>query len=160
MVHRIYLLIIVAGVLVVVCWFGYQYYVDTQTRIATLTANNAKLQTSLESTTAAFDTYRATVEQEIEEFKAELVRQQQLNEELGTNLKAVQEANKKIAELLANTDIIKNSLADPQLSESKINEQVDLFFGAIGCASGGECLHSNSGEGNNSADGSGGNTAD
>jgi parvulin-like peptidyl-prolyl isomerase len=160
MVHRIYLLIIVAGVLGVVGWFGYQYYVDTQTRIATLTANNAKLQTSLESTTAAFDTYRATVEREIEEFKAELVRQQQLNDELGANLEAVQEANKKIAGLLANTDIIKNSLADPELSESKINEQVDLFFGAIGCASGGECLHSSSGEGNSSADGSGGNTTD
>ena len=160
MVHRIYLLIIVAGVLGVVGWFGYQYYVDTQTRIATLTANNAKLQTSLESTTAAFETYRANVAKEIEEFKAELVRQQQLNDELGSNLKAVQEANKKIAGLLANTDIIKNSLADPQLSESKINEQVDLFFGAIGCVSGGECLLPNSGEGNNSADGSGGNPTD
>jgi hypothetical protein len=86
-----------------------------------------------------------------------LVRQQALNDELGVNLKAAQEANKKIAGLLANTDIIKNSLADPKLSEEKINEEVDKFFGAIGCASGGECLLPPiSRKGNsNSTDGSG-----
>lgn len=140
MVHRIYLLIIVAGVLSVVGWFGYQYYVETQTAIRQLTANNAKLETALQTTQTSFDTYRENVEREIEEFKAELVRQQALNEELGANLQAVQEANQKIAGLLANTDIIKNSLADPNLSESMINEQVDLFFGAIGCATGGNCL--------------------
>ena len=83
---------------------------------------------------------RNKVTKEIEEFKKELVRQQELNDQLGSNLKAVQEANKKIAGLLANTDIIKNSLADPKLSEEAINEQVDLFFGAIGCVSGGDCM--------------------
>ena len=47
-------------------------------------------------------------------------------------------SNKRLR-LLANTDIIKNSLADPAMSESKINEEVYKFFRAIGCASGGEC---------------------
>lgn len=140
MLHRIYGTIIIVGILGVVGWFAYQYYVSTQNAIRQLTANNAKLETALQTTQTSFDTYRENVEREIEEFKAELVRQQQLNDELGANLKAVQEANQKIAGLLANTDIIKNSLADPNLSESMINEQVDLFFGAIGCATGGECL--------------------
>ena len=115
-----------------------QYYVETQT-IRTISLN-AKLDTALKTTTKSFETYRANVQQEIEEFKAELVKQQKLNDELGANLQKVQEANKKIAGLLANTDIIKNSLANPAMSESKINEEVDKFFGAIGCASGGECL--------------------
>jgi predicted negative regulator of RcsB-dependent stress response len=140
MLHRIYGTIIIAGILGVVGWFAYQYYVDTQTRIAQLTANNAKLETALQTTQTSFDTYRANVEQEIENFKAELARQQQLNDTLDANLKAVQEANQRIAGLLANTDIVKNSLADPTQSESKINEQVDQFFGAIGCVTGGECL--------------------
>ena len=140
MAARIYLVIIVLGVLGGVGWFGYQYYVSTQNAIKTLTANNAKLETAHKTTVAEFDAYRAGVEKEIEEFKAELLRQQQLNDELGANLKEVQEANKKIASLLANTDIIKNSLADPKASEEAINEEVDKFFGAIGCASGGECL--------------------
>jgi len=140
MAARLYLVIIVLGVLGGVGWFGYQYYVSTQNAIRTLTANNAKLETAQQTTLAEFEQYRNKVTKEIEEFKTELVRQQKLNDDLGTNLKAVQEANKKIAVLLSNTDIIKNSLADPKLSEEKINEEVDNFFGAIGCASGGECL--------------------
>tara|TARA_Y100001937_G_scaffold16405_2_gene22672 strand:- start:3429 stop:3914 length:486 start_codon:yes stop_codon:yes gene_type:complete len=161
MAARIYLVIIVLGVLGGVGWFGYQYYVSTQNAIKTLTANNAKLETAHKTTVAEFDAYRAGVEKEIEEFKAELLRQQQLNDELGANLKEVQEANKKIASLLANTDIIKNSLADPKASEEAINEEVDKFFGAIGCASGGECLLppiTRKGD-SNSTDGSG-NTGD
>ena len=144
MIQRIYLLIIVLGVLGGVGWFAYQYYVSTQTRIAVLTANNAKLETAHQTTVAEFEQYRNTVQKEIEEFKAELARQKVLNDELNTNLQKVQEANKAIAKLLANTDIIKNSLADPKASEDKINEQVDLFFGAIGCATGSACLQSNS----------------
>ena len=161
MAARIYLVIIVLGVLGGVGWFGYQYYISTQNAIKTLTANNAKLETAHKTTVAEFDAYRAGVEKEIEEFKAELLRQQQLNDELGANLKEVQEANKKIASLLANTDIIKNSLADPKASEEAINEEVDKFFGAIGCASGGECLLppiTRKGD-SNSTDGSG-NTGD
>ena len=161
MLHRIYGTIIIAGILGVVGWFAYQYYVDTQTRIAQLTANNAKLETALQTTQASFDTYRANVQQEIENFKAELARQQQLNDTLDANLKAVQEANQKIAGLLANTDIVKNSLADPTQSESKINEQVDQFFGAIGCVTGGECLlPPPSREGDSDSANSSGDTAD
>ena len=140
MLHRIYGTIIIVGILGVVGWFAYQYYVSTQNAIRQLTANNAKLETSLQTTQASFETYRTSVEKEIENFKAELVRQQELNDQLGANLQAVQEANKKIAGLLANTDIIKNSLADPTLSERAINEDVDKFFGAIDCATGGECM--------------------
>tara|TARA_S200000501_G_scaffold367901_2_gene404949 strand:- start:1169 stop:1654 length:486 start_codon:yes stop_codon:yes gene_type:complete len=159
MLARFYLVIIIVGVLGGVGWFGYQYYVNTQNAIRTLTANNAKLETAQKTTLAEFEQYRNKVTEEIEEFKAELVRQQKLNDDLGANLKSVQEANKKIANLLANTDIIKNSLADPKLSESKINEKVDEFFGAIGCASGGECLLPlPSRKGNNSTTDGGGNT--
>lgn len=161
MLHRIYGTIIIAGILGVVGWFAYQYYVDTQTRIAQLTANNAKLETALQTTQTSFDTYRENVQQEIENFKAELARQQQLNDTLDANLKAVQEANQKIAGLLANTDIVKNSLADPTQSESKINEQVDQFFGAIGCVTGGECLlPPPSREGDSDSADSSGDTAD
>ena len=144
MIQRIYLIIIILGVLSGVGWVVYQYYVGTQTKIAVLTANNAKLETAHQTTVAEFEQYRTSVQQEIEEFKAELQRQQLLNDELSNNLQKVQEANKAIAKLLANTDIIKNSLADPKASEDKINEQVDLFFGAIGCATGSNCLQSNS----------------
>ena len=161
MAARIYLVIIVLGVLGGVGWFGYQYYVSTQNAIRTLTANNATLKTAHDTTLVEFEQYQNKVKQEIQEFKAELVRQQALNDELGTNLKKVKEANRKIASLLANTDIIKNSLADPKASEEAINEEVDKFFGAIGCASGGECLLPPiSREGSSNSTDGGGNTTD
>ena len=105
--------------------------------------NNAKLETVNKQITVEFEQYRSNVEEEIEKFKEELKRQQELNNELNNNLKKVQDANKEIAKLHANTDIIKNSLADPKATEDKINEEVDLFFGAINCATGNECVQSN-----------------
>ena len=140
MIHRIYIGIILCGLLGGVGWFAYNYYVDTQTRIGVLTANNAKLETAQKQTVAEFEQYRNKVTEEIENFKAELVKQQELNNQLNTNLKKTQEANKAIAKLLADTDIIKNSLADPKASEEAINEQIDLMFGAIGCATGTDCV--------------------
>ena len=77
MAARLYLVIIVLGVLGGVGWFGYQYYASSQNAIRTLTANNAKLETAQKTTLAEFEQYRNKVTKEIEEFKAELVRQQQ-----------------------------------------------------------------------------------
>ena len=137
---RLYLTIIIVGIIGGVGWFGYKYYVDTQTRISLLTANNAKLETAQKQTAAEFEQYRLKVTEEIENFKAQLKKQQELNDELSLNLKQSVEKNEAIAKLLANTDIIKNALADPKATEDKINEEVDLFFGAINCASNSECV--------------------
>jgi len=140
---KLYAFLFIVAILSGVGYGAYYYYNDTQTRIATLRANNAKLETVNKQVTVEFDQYRDNVKKEIEDFKAELKKQQLLNNELNTNLKKVQDANKEIAKLLANTDIIKNSLADPKASEEKINEQVDLFFGAITCVTGNDCVQQN-----------------
>ena len=66
MAARIYLIIIVLGVLGGVGWIGYNYYVDTQTRIGVLTANNAKLKTAHDTTVAEFKQYQDQVTLEIE----------------------------------------------------------------------------------------------
>ena len=121
--------------------YGAKYYYDTtQETISVLRTNNAKLETVNKQVTTQFEEYRKTVQQEIEDFKAEVKKQQELNSELNTNLKKVQDANKEISKLLANTDIIKNSLADPKASEEKINEEIDVFFGDISCVTNDKCL--------------------
>ena len=121
--------------------YGAKYYYDTtQETISVLRTNNASLETVNKQVTTQFEEYRKTVEQEIENFKAEVKKQQELNNELNTNLKKVQDANKEISKLLANTDIIKNSLADPKASEEKINEEVDVFFSDISCVTDDKCL--------------------
>ena len=122
---KLYAFLFIVAILSGVGYGAYYYYNDTQTRIATLRANNAKLETVNKQVTVEFEQYRDNVKEEIEKFKEE------------------QDANKEIAKLLANTDIIKNSLADPKASEEKINEQVDLFFGAITCVTGNDCVQQN-----------------
>ena len=140
---KLYAFLFIVAILSGVGYGAYYYYNDTQTRIATLRANNAKLETVNKQVTVEFEQYRDNVKEEIENFKEELKKQQELNNELNTNLKKVQDANKEIAKLLANTDIIKNSLANPKASEERINEQVDLFFGAINCVTGNDCVQQN-----------------
>ena len=137
---KLYAFLFIVAILSGVGYGAYYYYNDTQTRIATLRENNAKLETVNKQVTVEFEQYRNNVKEEIENFKEELKKQQELNNELNTNLEKVQEANKEIAKLLANTDIIKNSLANPKASEERINEQVDLFFGAINCVTGNDCV--------------------
>lgn len=137
---KLYAFLFIVAILSGVGYGAYYYYNDTQTRIATLRENNAKLETVNKQVTVEFEQYRNNVKVEIENFKEELKKQQELNNELNTNLKKVQDANKEIAKLLANTDIIKNSLANPKASEERINEQVDLFFGAINCVTGNDCV--------------------
>ena len=140
---KLYAFLFIVAILSGVGYGAYYYYNDTQTRIATLRENNAKLETVNKQVTVEFEQYRNNVKEEIENFKEELKKQQELNNELNTNLKKVQDANKEIAKLLANTDIIKNSLANPKASEERINAQVDLFFGAINCVTGNDCVQQN-----------------
>ena len=45
---KVYLFLIIMGVLGAAGFAGYLYYKDTQQRIATLTANNAKLETAVQ----------------------------------------------------------------------------------------------------------------
>ena len=137
---RLYGILLILGILGVVGYACYSYYTSTQKRISILTSNNAKLQTAYDSTKAAFDTYQKNIKKEIDNFKAEIKKQQELNNELNINLNKVEENNKAIAKLLADTDIIKNSLADPQATEDKINEEVALYFGAIDCATDDKCV--------------------
>ena len=141
MIHRIYIGIILCGLLGGVGWFAYNYYVDTQTRIGVLTANNAKLETAQKQTVAEFEQYRNKVTQEIQDFKEELIKQQKLNTELNTDLLQTQNGDSILAKL--DTDIIKNALADPKGTEEAINEEVDKFFGAIDCATGNDCVQQN-----------------
>lgn len=137
---RVYITIIIMLILGSVAYGAKYYYDTTQETISVLRTNNATLETVNKQVTTQFEEYRKTVQQEIEDYKAEVKKQQELNSELNTNLKKVQDANKEISKLLANTDIIKNSLADPKASEEKINEEIDVFFGDISCVTDDKCL--------------------
>ena len=60
-----------------------------------------------------------------------LLQPQQTYQDLQTKLQAAEEAGRKIAGLLAETDIVKNSIANPEATETKINEEINLMFDSI-----------------------------
>ena len=117
---RIYGLLIVLGLLAGVGYGAYFYYNDTQQRIATLRTNNAQLETSNKS-----------LEVKITAIEKNIKKQIELTNDLNKDLEEAKKANTVIKDLLAQTDLVKNSLADPKASEARINDKVDSFFNSI-----------------------------
>ena len=63
---KLYAFLFIVAILSGVGYGAYYYYNDTQTRIATLRANNAKLETVNKQVTVEFEQYRDNVKEEIE----------------------------------------------------------------------------------------------
>jgi len=117
---KVYGLLIILGLLAGVGYGAYFYYNDTQQRIATLRTNNANLETSNKS-----------LEVKITAMEKNIKKQIELTNDLNKDLEEAKKANTVIKDLLAQTDLVKNSLADPKASEARINEKVDSFFQSI-----------------------------
>jgi len=117
---KIYGLLIILGLLAGFGYGAYFYYNDTQQRIATLRTNNANLETSNKS-----------LEVKITAMEKNIKKQIELTNDLNKDLEEAKKANTVIKDLLAQTDLVKNSLADPKASEARINEKVDSFFDSI-----------------------------
>ena len=117
---RIYGLLIVLALLAGVGYGAYFYYNDTQQRITTLRTNNANLESSNKS-----------LEVKITAMENNIKKQIELTNDLNKDLEEAKKANTVIKDLLAQTDLVKNSLADPKASEARINDKVDSFFNSI-----------------------------
>ena len=61
-------------------------------------------------------------------------KQIKLTKDLNNKLSIAEENNKKISEILAKTDIVKNTINDPVKTEKRINEEVDNIFNGINTA--------------------------
>ena len=117
---KVYGLLIILGLLAGVGYGAYFYYNDTQQRIATLRTNNANLESSNKSLEVKITTMEKNIKKQIE-----------LTNDLNKSLEEAKLANTVIKDLLAQTDLVKNSLQDPKASEARINEKVDSFFKSI-----------------------------
>jgi len=117
---RVYVIIIILGLLAGIGYGAYFYYNDTQQRIATLRTNNANLESSNKS-----------LEVKITAMEDNIKKQIELTNGLNKSLEEAKRANTVIKDLLAQTDLVKNSLEDPKASEARINEKVDSFFKSI-----------------------------
>ena len=117
---KIYILVVVLGLVGGVIYGGFYYYKDTQARIAILTENSAKLE-------QATNTQKQTIDTLVED--AEKYRE--LNKELNTKLEAANEYKNKLIGKLRKHDLAKLSLQKPGLVEKKINNGTKKLFESL-----------------------------
>ena len=120
---RIYILLFVLVILGGIGYGAYFIYNDTMQRMATLRDNNAKLEVAVKSKDATIKSLKENMEKQIK-----------LTKDLNNKLSIAEENNKKISKILAETDIVKNSIADPVATEKRINEEVINMFNGINTA--------------------------
>ena len=114
---KIYILIIVLGLLGGVGYGAYYYYKDTQARIATLTENSAKLEQATN-----------TQKQTIDTLVADAAKFRELNKELNIKLDAANDYKNTLIDKLRKHNLAKLSLKKPGLVEKKINRGTKKLF--------------------------------
>ena len=120
---RLYIFIFIIAILGGIGYGAYFIYNDTMKRMSILRDNNAKLEVAVKAKDSTIKALKENMEKQIK-----------LTKDLNNKLTIAEENNKKISNLLAKTDIIKNSLADPAGQEKRINEQVNKMFSGINSA--------------------------
>jgi len=107
---KIYMLVVVLGLVGGVVYGGYYYYKDTQSRIQTLTENSAKLETA-----------KKVQDQTIATLVADAKKYEVLNKDLNTRLNAANKYKNKLLGKLRKINLKKLSAEEPAVWEKKIN---------------------------------------
>ncbi len=110
----------VVGLVGGVVYGGYYYYKDTQSRIQTLTENNAKIMAAK----AAQDNTINTLIEDREKFD-------ELNKELQTKLDKSNDYKNTLIDKLRKHDLAKLSMKKPGLVEKRINNGTKKLFRSL-----------------------------
>ena len=117
---KLYLLIVVVGLVGGVVYGGYYYYKDTQSRIQTLTENNAKIMAA-----------KAAQDNTINALIADREKFDKLNKELQTKLDKANNYKNTLINKLRKHDLAKLSMKKPGLVEKKINNGTKKLFRSL-----------------------------
>ena len=117
---KIYMLLLVLGLIGGVGYGAYYYYKDTQARIAVLTENSAKLE-------QATNTQKQTIDTLVED----AAKYRELNKELNTKLEAANEYKNTLIDKLRKHDLAKLSLQKPGMVEKRINNGTKRLFESL-----------------------------
>ena len=107
---KIYILIVILGLVGGVVYGGWYYYKDTQARIQTLTENSAKLEIAA-----------TTQKNTIDILMADAKKYAELNSELQKNLEKANDYKNTLIGKLRKHNLAKLSMQKPGLVEKKIN---------------------------------------
>ena len=117
---RVYMLIIVVGLIGGVVYGAYAYYNDTQQRIKTLQENNAKLETVAKTNELTIN----SLQESQEKFAT-------LNNELQTKLNLALNYGDDLRKKLHKHDLTRLSIKKPGLIEKRINDGTNKLFDSI-----------------------------
>ena len=117
---KVYMLIIVMGLVGGVVYGAYFYYNDTQQRIKTLQENNAKLETVAKANELTINSLQETQE-----------RLATLNNELQTKLNLALTYGDDLRKKLHKHDLTRLSIKKPGLIEKRINDGTKKLFDSI-----------------------------
>ncbi len=107
---KVYILLLVLGLIGGVGYGAYYYYKDTQARIATLTENSAKLEVAAQTQKNTIDTLLADAK-----------KYEKLNSELNVKLEAANKYKRNLLTKLRKINLKKLSAEEPAVWEKKIN---------------------------------------
>ena len=114
---KVYMLIVVFGLVGGAVYGGYYYYKDTQARIQVLTENNSKLELAAKTQTQTID----TLVQDAQKYAS-------LNNELQSRLDSANDYKNELIGKLRKHDLARLSLQKPGLVEDKINNGTKRLF--------------------------------
>ena len=118
---RIYILIVILGLVGGVVYGGYYYYKDTQARIQTLTENSAKLEQATQTQKQTIDTLIADAE-----------KYAKLNNELLIGLVRANDYKNELIGKLRKHNLTRLSQQKPGLIEKRINNGTKKLFESFG----------------------------
>ena len=114
---KIYILIVVIGLVGGVVYGGWYYYKDTQARIQVLTENSVKLETATKLQKSTIDTLVADAKKYAE-----------LNRKLDKELRKAHDYKNNLIAKLRKHDLVRLSQQKPGLVEKKINVGTKKLF--------------------------------
>ena len=110
---KIYIFLLIMGIIGGVGYGGYAYYIDSQVRIATLRENNAKLLVANETKEATIASMLASQNQS-----------QELNKALSKRLQIAEAYSDNLQAKFAKVNLMKSAIEDPYGLEGRINNAV------------------------------------
>ena len=114
---KVYILIVVIGLVGGVVYGGWYYYKDTQARIQILTENSVKLEAATKLQKSTIDTLVADAKKYAE-----------LNRKLDIELKKAHDYKNTLIAKLRKHDLVRLSQQKPGLVEKKINDGTKKLF--------------------------------
>jgi len=117
---KVYIFLLIVGIMGGVGYGGYMYYIDTQERLGVLRENNAKL-------VVANDAKDATIKQMLETQN----KAAELNQALTVRLQKSEEYGDTLRSKFAKINILRMAIDEPYILEGKINNAVTRLLDGL-----------------------------